>query len=47
MIDPEQSHLSIIAIAEMAGFSSKSTFYRVFKNQCGILPEAFRKRDIE
>ena len=47
MIDPEQSHLSIIAIAEMAGFSSKSTFYRVFKNQCGILPEAFRKRHIE
>ncbi|NLX67383.1 MAG: AraC family transcriptional regulator [Bacteroidales bacterium] len=47
MMDPEQSHLSIIAIAEMAGFSSKSTFYRVFKNQCGILPEAFRKRDIE
>lgn len=47
MMDPEQSHLPMIAIAEMAGFSSRSTFYRVFKNLCGVLPEAFRRRFLD
>jgi AraC-like DNA-binding protein len=40
--DPEDAHLTVIAIAFEAGFNSKSTFNTVFKRQTGMTPSAFR-----
>ncbi len=37
---------SIMGIAEMAGFSSKSTFYEAFKQIAGCTPSEFRKKII-
>ena len=39
-----QENLSIQQIAEQNGFSSASAFSRMFHNQYGISPAAYRKR---
>ena len=41
--DPQYAHLDIIGIAYAAGFGSKATFYRVFKQKEGMTPSAFKK----
>lgn len=42
--DPQYAHLDIIGIAYAAGFGSKATFYRVFKQAEGMTPSAYRKQ---
>lgn len=37
--------LSISEIARMSGFSSESSFYRVFKNKKGVSPSAFKQNN--
>lgn len=41
--DPANDSLSLEAIAFDAGFSTRQTFYRVFKAQTGINPATYRK----
>lgn len=44
LCSPEQANsLSIVEIAEMSGFSSESSFYRVFKNKKGISPGVYKQ----
>ncbi len=42
--DPENDELTMIAIAEMSGFSSRSVFYRAFKNREGVTPGHYREQ---
>lgn len=39
----EASKLSIDAVGEDSGFSSRSTYYRLFRDYCGMSPSEFRK----
>ena len=40
--DPASAHLSVLAVGLDAGFASKSTFNRVFKERTGTTPSAYR-----
>lgn len=40
----KEPNLNISDIAEKCGFSSERTFFRVFKEQCGITPKQYRQR---
>jgi AraC-like DNA-binding protein len=40
--DPEHKHKSILELAFAAGFNSKATFNRVFKEKTGIIPKDYR-----
>lgn len=42
IIDPKNSNKTILAIALDSGFSSKSSFNRIFKTHTGITPNAFK-----
>ena len=42
--NPEYDELTMIAIAEMSGFSSRSVFYRAFKNSEGVSPGSYREQ---
>ena len=42
-LDPEKKHYSLLAIAEEAGFNSKSSFNSVFKKHTNTTPSEFRK----
>ena len=42
LIDPKYSHLTNFAIAEMAGFRSRSTFIHHFKKLEGMTPKAYQ-----
>lgn len=44
MNDPQYNHLTLLAIAEDCGFTSKSTFVRAFKNQTGMLPKEYKQK---
>ncbi|HEY7772940.1 MAG TPA: helix-turn-helix domain-containing protein [Marinagarivorans sp.] len=41
--DSSQAHLTILAVAEYAGFNSKATFNRVFKQSLNTTPTAYRR----
>jgi len=41
--DPRNKHISILGLAMDAGFNSKATFNRIFKNQTGLTPSEFRE----
>lgn len=43
MLDPKFSHYTILALAQEAGFKSKSTFNSYFKKATGLTPSAYRK----
>ena len=40
----KEPNLNISDIAEKCGFNSERTFFRVFKEQCGITPKQYRQR---
>lgn len=40
-------HLTLAALAEESGFSSKATFYRVFKETTGMSPNDYRKEMLQ
>ena len=42
LLDAEHAHLSVLGVGLDAGFASKSTFNRVFKERTGQTPSAFR-----
>ena len=42
LVAPEHGHLSVLAVGLDAGFASKSTFNRVFKESTGQTPSAYR-----
>ena len=44
LADPEKSDLDIKSLALEAGFSSKATFYRVFKEKTQLTPSQYRKQ---
>ncbi len=41
--DPENDRYTNFALAQQAGFSSKSTFFHLFKKHVGMTPGAFKK----
>ena len=43
LVDPAHDHLSVLGVGLDAGFASKSTFNRVFKERSGQTPSAYRK----
>lgn len=43
LLDPARDHVTIDAIAESAGFGSRSAFYAAFRRATGMTPSAFRK----
>lgn len=43
IVDSDNSHKTILAIALESGFSSKSSFNRIFKSHTGITPYEFKK----
>ena len=44
LLDPAFSHYSILAIANQAGFSAKSTFNKIFKEHTSLSPSEFAKQ---
>jgi AraC-like DNA-binding protein len=42
LLDPELQHYKIEAIGEMAGFSSRSSFFAVFKKSTGLSPSNYK-----
>jgi AraC-like DNA-binding protein len=44
--DTQKNHLNLNGIADEVGFSSRSTFFLVFKQQEGITPNEFKKASV-
>jgi len=42
LLDPNNEHLSLVAIAYDCGFNSKATFNRVFKKYTGVSPSQYK-----
>lgn len=43
ILDPDNSHISIIGLAYESGFNSKTVFNTTFKNEVGMTPKEFQK----
>ncbi|MCB0376581.1 MAG: AraC family transcriptional regulator, partial [Sinomicrobium sp.] len=46
LLDQEKQHLTNFAIAQEAGFSSRSSFFNLFKKEMGMTPGAFKKDNL-
>ncbi|MEL6559239.1 MAG: helix-turn-helix domain-containing protein [Bacteroidota bacterium] len=44
ILDPDNSHISIIGLAYESGFNSKTVFNTAFKKEVGMTPKEFQKR---
>ena len=44
LLTPDVQRLTVLALALEAGFNSKTTFNRVFKEKTGLTPKAYQKR---
>lgn len=44
LLDPHKQHLTNLAMAQEAGFSSKSTFFGLFKKHMGMTPGEYKRR---
>lgn len=44
LVDHEYDYLTFEAIAKECGFQNKSSFYRIFKREVGLTPNAFKKQ---
>ena len=42
LADPRSHYLTIVAIAQEAGFNSKSAFYTAFRKHTGMTPSQFK-----
>jgi AraC-like DNA-binding protein len=42
LLDADKQHFKVEAIGEMAGFSSRSSFFAVFKKHTGLTPSTFK-----
>lgn len=45
LVNPEYSNLTIEAIAQKSGFTSRSNFYSIFKTEMGITPNDYLKME--
>ncbi len=45
LADPSMDHLTMEALAEEAGFPSRSSFYAAFRRRMGVTPSAFRRQN--
>lgn len=46
LADNKYCHISVEGIGQMVGFSSKSSFYKYFKDSTGVTPSFFREKAI-
>lgn len=46
LLDPQEQHKTILAIALESGFNSKSSFNRIFKSYTGLTPTQFKKSTV-
>lgn len=46
MLDPECAHLTLLGMAFDAGFQSKTSFNRVFKQKTGLSPSEYRRKQL-
>lgn len=44
LVDPENQNLKIMAVAYDSGFSSKSSFYNIFKKYTGLNPSKYKEQ---
>lgn len=44
ILSPDNDHISIEGLGTLAGFSSKSSFYSVFKKETGLTPKEFKEQ---
>ena len=47
LLDPQNQQFTNFAVAQKAGFSSKSTFFNLFKKDMGMTPGAFKKQHLK
>lgn len=45
--DPSKKNLSLLGLAQEAGFNAKATFYAVFKKKTGMTPSEYLEREFE
>jgi len=47
LLDPDDQQFTNFAIAQQAGFSSKSTFFHLFKKHTGMTLGAYKKKHLK
>jgi len=47
LADPQEARTSMEAVGLLAGFGSRSAFYKVFREHAGVTPAAFRSQSVQ